>query len=489
MNDSPPNQPPEHPLPDVLSEDAPPEDALTELGELGTVHILGIGGTGLSGLARILLARGVHVSGSDARESVTLAGLRELGATCFVGHDPAQLDGVDTVVVSTAIKQTNPELVAARERGLRVLSRAEAFAAMMAGYRVVAVSGAHGKTTTSSMLAMALRHCGADPSYAVGSVLSDTGTNAHHGSGELFVVEADESDRSFLSYSPEAAIVTNVDPDHLELHGSAEAYHRAFDEFVDRIVPGGFLVACLDDPGSRRLAEDSRARGYDVRTYGESDDADVRLVDLELLPFGTAFDLLVGGVRQGRIEVRVPGTHHALNATAAWVAATSLGFAGDAVREGLAGFSGTGRRFEPKGEVGGIRVYDSYAHHHTELIADLTAARNAVGDGRVVVCFRPLRHTRTQVFYKELGEALGLADVVVLTDPSGDDPIAGVTGELIRPHIPLPADQVCYEPSWPDAPARVAERARPGDLVLTLGAGDVAGVGPQVLKLLAEQAG
>lgn len=456
---------------------------------LGRTHIIGIGGTGLSGLARILLARGVPVSGSDARESGTLAALRELGARCFVGHDPAQLDGVDTVVVSTAIKQTNPELVEARRRGLRVLSRAEAFAAMLVGYRVAAVSGAHGKTTTSSMLAVALRHCGADPSYAVGSVLADTGTNAHHGGGELFVVEADESDRSFLAYSPEVAVVTNVDPDHLDLHGSAEAYHHAFDEFVDRIVPGGFLVACVDDPGSRRLAEDSRKRGVDVRTYGEAPDADVRLVALEPRPFGTALQLAVDGERYDGIEVRVPGRHHALNATAAWTAAIGLGFPADAVRDGLSAFTGTARRFEPKGEVDGIRVYDSYAHHHTELVADLTAARSFAGDGRVVVCFRPLRHTRTQVFYKELGEALGLADVVVLTDPSGDDPIEGITGALILPYIPLPPEAVHYEPSWPDAPARVAERARPGDLVLTLGAGDVAAVGPEILKLLAETYG
>jgi UDP-N-acetylmuramate--alanine ligase len=354
----------------------------------------------------------------------------------------------------------------------------------MEGYRVAAVSGAHGKTTTSSMLAVTLQHCGADPSFAIGGNLNDTGTNAHHGTGDTFVVEADESDRAFLSYSPTAAVVTNVDPDHLDMYDSPEDYHQAFDEFADRIVPGGFLVACADDAGARRLAESAKARGVDVRTYGEADDADIRVDQVQLRPLGATFTIVVDGTPRGPVEVKVAGRHHLLNAAAAYTAAIGLGFTEDKVREGLSGFTGTRRRFEYKGEAGGVRVFDDYAHHPTEMVVNMHAARRAAGDGRVVVCFRPLRHTRTQFFYKEIGEALGLADEIVLMDPTGDDPIPGVTGALVLPHIPLPPERIGYEQSFSATPARVAERVRPGDLVVTMGAPDVALIGPELLELL-----
>lgn len=454
---------------------------------LGRVHFVGVGGAGLSGIARIMLARGIEVSGSDAKDSLAVTALRALGARCWVGHDADHLEGLgrkDTVICSTAIKDTNPEVVEARRLGLTFLTRAAALAALTVGRRVAAVSGAHGKTTTSSMLAVALQHCGADPSFAIGGTFNDTGTNAHEGTGNVFVLEADESDRTFLQYSPEVAIVTNVDPDHLELYTCEQAYHDAFDAFVDRIVPGGFLVACVDDPGARRLAEASRSRGYAVTTYGEAADADVRVGDIELRALGSSFEPVVRGRWQGRIQVHVPGRHHVLNAAAAYAAGLGLGFSGTDLREGLSSYTGTRRRFEYKGEAGGVRVYDDYGHHPTEMAVNLEAARAAAGDGRVVVCFRPLRHTRTQYFHREIGAALGSADEVVLMDPTGDDPIPGITGELIVPHIELPAERICYERSWLAVPARVVERVRPGDLVLTLGAPDVALIGPEVLELL-----
>jgi UDP-N-acetylmuramate--alanine ligase len=466
----------------------PPPPELVPAEKLGHVHFVGIGGAGLSGIARIMLARGMSVSGSDAKDSRTLTALRALGATCYVGHSPAQVDGADTLVVSTAIKETNVEIVEARRRGLLLYSRAAALSAVMEGRRVAAVSGAHGKTTTSSMLAVALQHCGADPSFAIGGNFNDTGTNAHDGTGDIFVVEADESDRAFLQYSPEVAVVTNVDPDHLDMYETPEQYHQAFDEFVDCIVPGGFLVACVDDPGARLLAEAARGRGVDVRTYGEAADADIRIDNVALRPLGSTFELVVHGRREGTIDVHVAGRHHTWNAAAAYTAALGLGHPSRDVRDGLSSYTGTRRRFEYKGEVAGVRVYDDYGHHPTEMLVNLRAAKGAVGDeGRVVVCFRPLRHTRTQFFFRELGQALGLADEVVVMDPTGDDPIPGVTGALIIPHIPLPAERIVYERSWSAAPVRVAERVRPGDLVLTLGAPDVALIGPEVLELLGER--
>ena len=466
----------------------PPPPELVPAEKLGHVHFVGIGGAGLSGIARIMLARGMSVSGSDAKESRTLTALRALGATCHVGHDPAQVDGADTLVVSTAIKETNVEVVEARRRGLLLYSRAAALSAVMEGRRVAAVSGAHGKTTTSSMLAVALQHCGADPSFAIGGNFNDTGTNAHDGTGDIFVVEADESDRAFLQYSPEVAVVTNVDPDHLDMYETPEQYHQAFDEFVNCIVPGGFLVVCVDDPGARLLAEAARGRGVDVRTYGEAADADIRIDNVALRPLGSTFELVVHGRRQGSIDVHVAGRHHTWNAAAAYTAALGLGYPSGDVRDGLSSYTGTRRRFEYKGEAGGVRVYDDYGHHPTEMLVNLRAAKGAVGDGgRVIVCFRPLRHTRTQFFFRELGEALGLADEVVVMDPTGDDPIPGITGALIIPHIPLPPERIVYERSWSAAPVRVAERVRPGDLVLTLGAPDVALIGPEVLELIGER--
>ena len=458
--------------------------------DLGRTHFVGIGGAGMSGIARIMLARGLPVSGSDAKDTVALAALRALGAQVHVGHAAEHVGGCDTVVVSTAIRQNNPELVEARRLGLRVVHRAGALAAVMAGRRAVAVAGTHGKTTTTSLLTVAIQHCGADPSFAIGGNLNESGANAHNGSGDVFVAEADESDGSFLLYSPFAAIVTNVEPDHLDHYGTPEAVEEAFDAFAGRVDPAGFLVTCADDPGAARLAAAARDRGLDVRTYGESGHADLRVVDLVTKGMGSSFEAVALGRRLGRVDLRMPGRHNALNAAGALAVGAWLGFPPERLREGLASFTGTRRRFEHRGTAAGVRVYDSYAHHPTELAADLAAARDVADGGRVVVAFQPHLFSRTRFFADDFGRALGLADEVVVMDvyAAREDPVPGVTGALVAAAVPLPAEQVHFEPSWSAVAGRLADRAAEGDIVLTCGAGDVTMIGPEVLDRLGTRA-
>jgi UDP-N-acetylmuramate--alanine ligase len=457
--------------------------------DLGRVHFVGIGGAGMSGIARIMLARGLPVSGSDAKDSVTLTALRALGAAVHVGHAAEHVGDADTVVVSTAIRPSNPELAEAQRRGLRVIHRAGALASVMVGRRAVAVAGTHGKTTTTSLLTVAIQHCGADPSFAIGGNLNESGANAHNGSGDVFVAEADESDGSFLLYSPHAAIVTNVEPDHLDHYGTPEKVAEAFEAFVARLEPGGLLVTCDDDPGARRLAAHARARDVRVRTYGESAGADLRLVGLQTRGLGSSFEPVALGRRLGRVDLRLPGRHNALNAAAALAVGIGLGFPVERLREGLASFTGTRRRFEHKGSVGGVRVYDSYAHHPTELAADLAAARDVSDGGRVVVVFQPHLFSRTRFFADDFGRALGLADEVVVMDvyAAREDPVPGVTGALVAAAVPLPPQQVVFEPSWSSVAGHLADRAKPGDVVLTCGAGDVTMIGPEVLERLESQ--
>ena len=457
--------------------------------ELGRVHFVGIGGAGMSGIARIMLARGMTVSGSDLKESAAVEVLRALGAWVSIGHRAENIEDVDVVVVSSAIRDRNPEVVEARRRRLPVLHRAAALAAVMAGRRGVAVAGTHGKTTTTSMLTVALQHCGADPSFAIGGSLNNTGANAHHGTGDVFVAEADESDGSFLLLQPQVAVVTNVEADHLDHYGTVEAVEQAFVDLVGRIAPDGFLVACADDAGSLRLADGARARGVDVRTYGTRADADVRLAQVSTTGGRAGFEVVDRGRRLGRVQLRLPGRHNALNAGAAYAVGSGLGFAGRELLDGLAGFAGTRRRFEFKGAVGGVRVYDDYAHHPTELRAVLSAARDVALGGRVVACFQPHLYTRTRHFAAEFGAALGLADEVVVMDvfAAREDPVPGVTGALVAVAVPLAPERVAYEPSWSAVPAVLVARSRPGDVVITFGAGDVTLVGPEVLELLAER--
>ena len=455
-----------------------------------TVHFVGIGGAGMSGIARVLLARGTAVSGSDAKDSLALSALRALGAEVHVGHDAAHLGGAETVVVSTAIREGNPELVAARSGGLRVLKRAEALAELLAGHRAVAVAGTHGKTTTTSMLTVAAQHCGVDPSFAIGGDLNEAGSNAHHGSGNLFVVEADESDGSFLVYRPYAAIVTNVEPDHLDHYLDEAAYRDAFAQFVRTVDPGGFLVLCADDAGTVALAGSARAEGIDVRTYGTTEGADLRMDALVSKGSTSTYDAVLRGRRLGEVRIQVPGAHLARNSAGALLAGIDLGLPEAVLMEGLAGFTGVRRRMELKGSAAGVRVYDDYAHHPTEVRAQLVAARGMTGGGRLVVVFQPHMYSRTAAFAEDFGAALGLADEVVVMGVYGarEDPMPGVTGALVATAVPLDPGHVLFEPSWTAVPAAVVDRAHAGDLVVTLGAGDVTQIGPEVLRLLEGEA-
>ena len=449
------------------------------------IHLIGIGGAGMSGIARVLLARGVAVSGSDARDSRGLAALRALGADVHVGHDAGHVDGAGTVVISSAIRETNAELAAARASGLRVVKRAEALAELLQGHRAVAVAGTHGKTTTTSMLTVALQHCGTDPSFAIGGDLNEAGSNAHHGAGDLFVVEADESDGSFLVYRPFAAVVTNVEPDHLDHYGDAASVEAAFASFVRTVDPLGFVVVCADDDGAARLAEEARAEGIDVRTYGTSPSAHLRLEELEVSGGGSSYRAVLRGRDLGLVRLQVAGEHLARNSAAALLAGIGLGLPEDLLVEGLGGYTGVRRRMELKGTAGGVRVYDDYAHHPTEVRAQLVAARTMVGEGgRLVAVFQPHLYSRTAQFAQGFGDALGLADEVVVMDVYGarEDPVPGVTGALVAEHVPH--GRVVFEPSWSAVPAAVVARAAPGDLVLTLGAGDITQLGPEVLRLL-----
>lgn len=455
------------------------------------VHVIGIGGAGMSGIARILLSRGFPVSGSDAKDSRRVAALRSLGARVEIGHSAEHLGDADIVVASTAIKEDNPEMLAAVDRGLVILTRARALAEIMRGTRGVAVAGTHGKTTTTSMLTVALQHCGVDPSFVIGSELNESGSNAHLGSGDLFVVEADESDGSFLELGAVAGIVTNVEPDHLDHWGSFDAVEAAFDEFTTGIRDrGGFVVICVDDPGGTALAERATASGVDVRTYGTGENADHRVEIHSHGSSGWSFTVTVRGVRSPEIELAVPGRHNVLNATAALVCGLGLGQDLAALRAGLQSFSGTRRRFEFRGEADGVRVYDDYAHHPTEIGATLKAARDVVGTGRVVVAFQAHHYYRTALFSKEFGEALGLADDVVVLEvfAPGEDPIPGASGQTMAANVPLEAEHVVFQPSWSAVPAELVARASAGDIIMTLGAGDISMMGPEIVDLLNQRA-
>jgi len=463
-----------------------PPEHIPEVAELGAVHLVGVGGRGMSGIARILALRGVTVTGSDAKESAATLALQAAGVECFIGHDASHVGSADTVVVSSAIPETNPEVAVARERGLRVLPRTVALVALMRGYRSVAIAGTHGKTTTTSMLTVALQSCGLDPSFAVGGNLVSSGANAHHGTGDVFVAETDESDGSFVVFEPDVAVVTNIDYDHVDQWDDHGEYVASFDRFAGRVLPGGVLVVCQDDAASAALGDREAARGTRVRRYGEHPDSDVRVEQVVSRGLSTGVRLLVDGRRRPVMTLGVPGHHNAMNATAALTAGLALGVSERELVEGLESFRGTLRRFELKGEAGGVRVFDDFAHHPTELTAALATARQGADGGRVVVVFQSQLYSRTQAFGTQFGEALGLADAVVVMEVFGsrEDPVPGVTGALIADAVPLPGDAVHFVPSWSDVPARVASLVGPGDLVLTAGSGDVTLIGPEVLDLL-----
>lgn len=476
--------------------------------ELERVHMVGIGGAGMSGIARILLDRGGMVSGSDAKESRGLVALRARGAQISIGHDVANLDvlpGGVTAVITThaAIPKTNPELVEAHRREIPVLMRPVVLAKLMADYRTLMVTGTHGKTTTTSMLTVALQHGGFDPSFAVGGDLGEAGTNAHHGSGEVFVAEADESDGSLLEYAPDVAVVTNVEADHLDFFGSPEAYTAVFDAFVERLRPGGVLVVCADDPGAAALGDRSAALGVRVLRYGsgtgtgEGGGLAATLIDWEQHGIGAVAQIRLaddpGQAQLRTMRLAVPGRHMALNALGAVLAALEAGASLDSVLDGLAGFEGVRRRFELVGSAAGVRVFDDYAHHPTEVRAALTALRAiaqqdptghpAVTGARSIVVFQPHLYSRTKTFAREFAEALEAADEVFVLDvyAAREQPLAGVSGATIAGRVGVP---VHYVPDFSAVAGQVAAVARPGDVVVTMGAGDVTLLGPEIITAL-----
>ncbi|HEX8627546.1 MAG TPA: UDP-N-acetylmuramate--L-alanine ligase, partial [Catenuloplanes sp.] len=457
--------------------------------DLGTVHLIGVGGVGMSGLARLLLTRGVSVSGSELREWPALVALRALGGTIHMAHAPENLDGVDTVVYSTAIPRDHLELVEARRRGLRILHRSEALAAAMTGRQTIAVAGTHGKTTTTSMATLILQHAGLDPSFVIGGEISEVGSNAHHGSGRLFVAEADESDRSFLLYRPHVAIVTNIDADHLNTYGDLAGLEAAFADFGRLVDADGFVVTCADDPGARRLAETLRAGGATVYTYGEAEDADLRMSEVVSAVQGMRYQASLDGTPLGEVRLPVPGRHMGLNSAAAVLTAVRLGVAVTTAVEALASFPGVRRRFERKGAIGGVQVFDEYAYHPTSMTAALRTLREVAGDGRLIVAFQPYRVYRTRDLQAELARALSIADEVVVMEVFGPGEVRepGEGGAALTAAIELPAGRKVFVDSWDDVPAEVVDRVREGDVVVTMGAPPISLMGDELLVALAQR--
>ena len=492
----------------------PVNSTVTSVDDLRHVHMVGIGGAGMSGIARILLDRGVTVSGSDMKESRVVLALRAAGADVAVGHRAENVtssapDGglPDAVVTSfAAIPQDNPELVAARGAGIPLLRRSDVLALLMADSRAVLMAGTHGKTSTTSMGVVALQHAGMDPSFAIGGQLNRAGTNAHHGTGDVFVAEADESDGSFLSYSPEVAVVTNIEPDHLDYFGSEQAYREVFEQFAGRLTAGGALVVCLDDEGSAGLAESGGAgdvpgadgvRGVGAGTTAAAAAHPTVPVGAEIVSTstladgGTDADVRLADGTTVQVRVRTPGRHMLLNGVASLLAGVLVGASAEGMAAGVASFDGVRRRFEYHGRVGGVEVYDDYAHHPTEVRAVVTAAREKVraGDtagGRVVAVFQPHLYSRTLAFAGEFAEALSLADVAVVLDIFGarEEPVEGVDSRVITDRVDRSTTEVHYEPRFADVPARVADLARDGDLVLTVGAGTVTMLADEILRAL-----
>jgi len=461
-----------------------PDLTMTLPDDLGAVHFVGIGGSGMSGIARLFLEAGYTVTGSDVRESSNVLALRDLGATVHVGHDAANVGDADTLVVTGALWQDNPEYQLALKKGLPVLHRSQALAWLISGKRLVSVAGAHGKTTSTGMIITGLLGIGEDPSFVNGGVIESLGKSSQTGSGELFVVEADESDGSFLLYDTSVALITNVDPDHLDHYGSLEAFENAFVTFAKEARE--FVAVSSDDSGALHVTEKLRTESPEKRiiTFGEADDATVRVHSIDT-DGPVAFSVRYEGVDYSA-RLRIPGRHNAINAAGAFAVLTGLGFAPAASLAAIAEFGGTERRFELHGTVGGVSVYDDYAHHPTEVAAALAAARTVVGEGRIIAVHQPHLYSRTRLFAKEFAETLETyADETVVLDVYGarEDPEPGVTGALVADRFEHP-EHVAFISDWQAAADHTADIAREGDFVITLGCGDVYRIVPQLLESL-----
>ena len=459
---------------------------LSELAKL-KIHFIGIGGAGMSGIARIMLAKGFSISGSDKNDSSLLTSLKALGAEIFIGHDAQNLGQAELVIVSSAIADGNPELAAAKAKSIPVVQRANALAWLMSESTSIAVAGTHGKTTTTAMLTVALQSAGLDPSFAIGGTINTAGTNAHSGSGSIFIAEADESDGSFLAYQPTGAIITNIELDHVDHFANEAAVFEVFEQFVSSIKKDGFLVACGDDPGVKTLLKRINRSDLRIFLYGKDENNDFRISKIALAPTTSTASISSTGKKLGELQLSLPGEHNLLNSLAAFAAATAVGAAEDKLILGLKSFTGTRRRFELKGEVGGVKVIDDYGHHPTEIIATLTAAKNLAQSARVLVIFQPHRYSRTAAFSEQFSAALSNADFTFLLEvyAASEKPIPGVSSLMIARN--MDQSKVKFEPSMLEVVSEITKMAKSGDVIITLGAGDISSLGEPILQSLADR--
>lgn len=449
--------------------------------ELGTFHIIGIGGIGMSAIAEILLAKGYAVQGSDQKDSANVRRLRSKGVRVFIGHDAINLVGARQVVISTAVKPGNPELEAARQKGLPIIRRAEMLAELMRLHATISITGTHGKTTTSSLIAQMFESAGKDPTVITGGIINAWGSNARLGQGRWMIVEADESDGTFTRLPTEIGVVTNIDPEHLDYFGSVDAMHREYEAFMRHIPFYGLLVACIDHPVVRDMVQrlDLRRDGRRLLTYGTSDDADLVLANVSQSGHVTTFDARLGSRVTGavqtmkRLEVPMPGRHNALNALAAVAVALEAGLDEATIRQGLSSFSGVKRRFQPTGTWKGIAFFDDYGHHPTEIAAVLQAAR-AGAKGRVIAVVEPHRYTRVRDLFGEFCSCFSDADGVIVGPlyTAGEQPIAGIDNHALADGIRDAGHQsVLVIDSPTELIGIVRKHGRPGDMVVCLGAG------------------
>ncbi len=458
---------------------------LRALASAAPVHFMGVGGAGMCALAELLLRSGGRVSGCDAKASRAVDDLEALGATVLLGHDGSHVDDASALVVTSAVPPSHPELLRAMELGIPVLKRAQALGAWVNRARLVAVAGTHGKTTTTAMTTEILAAAGLEPTGLVGGRVAAWGGNLRFGGNGLYVVEADEYDRSFHTLTPDVAVVTNLEADHLDIYGDLEGVRAGFRTFLKGVRAGGRVAVCADDPGASALVAGLGEAGY---TYGLSAGSRLRAVDVSLEAGATTCRVREDGVDRGRLTLPARGVHNLRNGLGAAAAARAAGAGWDAIRSALTGFAGVGRRFERLGEAQGVWIVDDYAHHPTEIEATLEAARTSFPGARLVVAFQPHLYSRTRDFHREFGRAVSAADIVWITDvfPARETPITGVTGALVvQAAREAGAAEVHYhEGDVADLPAALAPTLREGDVLLTLGAGSVEGVGSEVLRIL-----
>ena len=455
--------------------------SLRALARSGPLHFMGVGGAGMAPLAELMLRSGAAVTGCDLVESRAARALQHLGMPFSLGHDPAHVRGASALVVTSAVPPDHPEIVAARAADIPVLKRAEALGSWVSQGRVVGVAGTHGKTSTTAIATHLLEASGLDPTGVVGGEVAGWGGNLRVGGSDVYVVEADEFDRSFLALRPEVAVVTNVEADHLDIYGDLESVRGAFAEFVRRLTPGGTLWVCADDPGAARIGVLAGAR---TRSYGMAAGAQLRARAVRADVGRSRFRIVEDGVDAGDFAVAAPGAHNVLNALAAVGTARTLGASWDEVRSGLDAFGGVARRYEVIGRAAGVEVVDDYAHHPSEIAATLSAARAASPGRRLVAVFQPHLYTRTRDFHAAFGAALGAADRVWVTDvyPARERPLEGVTGELVARAVPSPGAR--YHPDFGTLAQAVAEELQAGDLCVLMGAGSIEETGPELVALL-----